>query len=262
MPPVLPFVLAGAQMGLGAIQRSSARNRREKALSELDYDIPSGTTEQVQLARERASRTGLPGEDITRARIDSDTAEALTKAESVARTPEHMLSLYEDLYGRKMDVSREILEQGARYKSENELQLAKSLGMLAEAENQQFYYNRMVPFLSEMGYAGEQAAGGSANIASGLNTAFSTWMNDWSMDQYKDMYSSVYGNGTVAPPAAAPSASPMMAPEGDPSLGVEPWMTDQGSWAVSPYDEYNIGHPNRHQMNRPGPNYGSNYPAY
>jgi hypothetical protein len=84
-----------------------------------------------------------------------------------------------------MDMNRQILERGAQYKSENELQLMKSMGLMAEAEKDQFYYNKVMPFMSEMGYAGEQAAGGSANIAGGLQTAYQGWMNNFMTEQYK-----------------------------------------------------------------------------
>lgn len=258
---VAPLIIGGIQAGIGAIQRRASKRRREKAMEALDYDIPSGITEQVQLAKERASRTGLPGEDVTRSRVDSDIAEAVSKGETVSQTSSDVLGMYSDLYGKKMDINQNILEKGAQYKSSNELDLMKSMGLMAEAENQQFYYNRMVPFLSNMGMAGQESAGGAANIAGGLQTAYSGWMDNFMADQYKDIYGQ-NGVGQTSPPTQG-----AFTPKQDPSLGIEPWMTNENNWPAQPpqdqgvYNPYNVGHPNREQMTRPN-TYGNNYPAY
>lgn len=180
------IALGLAQAGMGAIQRGSSNKRRRKALAEFDYNISSATKEQMRMARGRASRNGLPGEDITRSRFESDVARSVEKGEGVAETSSDVLGLYQKMQGNKMDLNRQVLEKGAQYKSENELQLMKTMGLMAEAENQQFYYNKMVPFMSEMGYAGDEAAGGSANIASGLQTAYQGWMNNFTTQQFDE----------------------------------------------------------------------------
>ena len=257
-----PLIIGGIQAGIGAIQRRASKRRREKAMEALDYDIPSGITEQVQLAKERASRTGLPGEDVTRSRVDSDIAEAVSKGETVAQTSSDVLGLYQNMYGNKMDMNRQILEKGAQYKSENELQLMKSMGLMAEAENQQFYYNKMVPFLSDMQYAGEQAQGGSANIAGGFQTAYQGWMNNFMTQQFKEQQPPTgdmdFGRNKLNNIAESGKAQ------------IPPWQTDLNvpttelnPW-VDPKNPYNMGRPDRDQLNRPGVNnnYGQNYSAY
>jgi len=191
----LPLILSGVQTGLGLLQRGAANNRRRRALENMQYNIPSATKEQVQLAREGASQTGLPGEDITRSRIKSGISSALSRGEAASETSSDVLGLYAQLFGQEMDIEKQILEKGAEYKSNQELQLMKSLGLMSEAENQQFYYNRFVPFMSEMGYASEQAQGGAANIAGGLQTAYGAWLNDWMMDQYQGLNQNTTSTG-------------------------------------------------------------------
>lgn len=184
----LPLAISAAQTAFGTGQRIAADRRRRRAMDSFRFDIPDATMEQVGLARERASRTGLPGEDITRARLDSDMAGTLQRGESVAQTASDVLGLYGKMFGQKTDTERQLLESGAQYKSQNEMELMRSLGLLADAEAQQFHYNEYIPFLSEMGYAGEQAAGGAANIASGLQGAFQTWNNQFMMDEYSKIF--------------------------------------------------------------------------
>ena len=262
LPAALPFIIGGAQTAIGALQRGGASRRRRKALAGMKHEIPSATEEQLQLARERASRTGLPGEDITRARMESSTAEAISKGESVAETSSDVLGLYQKMLGNKMDMNRKILEAGAQYKSESELQLEKSMGLMADAESQQFYYNKMVPFLSEMQYAGEQSAGGAANIASGVQTAYQGWMNNFMTQQFDEQQGQAgqFGDNRAGLTNMADYGEsedpPWQTGVNAPRAELEPW--------APPRSPYNIGHPSREQINRPGTtnNYGTNYPAY
>ena len=252
-PLVAPLIMGGAQLITGIAQRGAANRRRKKAMSEMKYDIPSATKEQLQLARERASQTGLPGEDITRGRMESGIAEGVSKGESVAETSSDVLGMYQKMYGNKMDMNRQILEKGAEYKSNNELQLMQSMGLMAEAENQQFYYNKFAPFLSEMGYAGEQAAGGSANIAGGLQTGYAAFMNKFMADEYNKGKNT--GDGGISDTNRlklnnianyGKSQAPAWQTDlegGYSTPGLSPW--------TNPRDEYNIGHPDREQMYRP-----------
>ena len=187
-PVLVSALLGGAQAGIGLLQRGAANRRRKKAMEEMEYDIPSGITEQVQMARARASQNEMPGTDAFRSRVESDMSGTLQKGEAVSDTASDVLGLYAKMYGSKSSIESDILQKGAQYKSANELELMKSLGLMAEAENQQFHYNRYVPFLSDMQYSSEQSAGGAANIAGGLQTAYGGWMNNWMMDQYKEIY--------------------------------------------------------------------------
>jgi len=234
--------IAGAQTAIGIAQRNEAKKRRKRALAQFNYDIPSATQEQVRLAREYASRSGLPGEDITRARLESDLAGAVSRGEGAASTAEEVLGLYGKMFGQQSDVNRQLLEAGSRYKSEQEANLAKSLGLLAQAEEQQFYYNKYIPFMSNMGYATDQATGGAANIASGLQTAYNSWENEWMMDAWKD----IYGGNTP------PSTTSMAGDSGGLSYGDNRPYFEQ-LWSGTVPDK-NIGA----EINP----YGPNYPAY
>ena len=189
--------LAAGQTAIGIAQRREANRRRKRALSQLNYDIPSATQEQIRLAREYASRNEIPGADITRGRMESDLAGAVERGERRASTAEEVLGLYGKMLGQKTDINRQLLEAGAKYKSEQEANLNRSLGLLSQAEEQQFYYNKYVPFLSEMGYAGDQAAGGAANVASGLQSAYGAWENQWMMDAWNDIYGNAAGQPGV-----------------------------------------------------------------
>lgn len=232
--------LAAGQTAIGIAQRAAANRRRKRALAQFKYDIPSATQEQVRLAREYASRSGLPGEDITRARLESDLAGAVLKGEGAASTSEEVLGMYGKMFGQKTDINRQLLEAGAKYKSEQEANLARSLGLMANAEEQQFYYNKYVPFMSEMGYAGDQAQGGAANIASGLQTAYSAWENQWMMDAWKDIYGT---NPSAA--GMVEGGNPMtISPMQDSPLSLEPWATNEQTWNVPEDGSYGYPAPN------------------
>jgi len=234
-PLTISLLLSGAQTAFGVAQRGASNRRRKRALEKFNYNIPSATEEQVRLARENASRNGIPGEDVTRARFESDLAGAVSKGERAASTAEEVLGLYGKMFGKKTDFSQQLLEAGSKYKSEQEANLARSLGLMANAEEQQFYYNKYLPFMSEMGYASDQAQGGAANIASGLQSAYSNWENQWMMDAWKDIYTNDGANGMEAnPEMAIPTAS-------ENQLSLEPWMSENQMWEVPSKQPTNTG---------------------
>ena len=187
-PLAVPLIMAGVQTATGAIQRGLAVGRRRRALRDLNYEIPSATREIVQNARERASQTGLPGEDVYRSQQQSEIARTVAKGERVSDSISDVLGLYSKLYQTQTDTNRGLLVQGAQQKDIRERELNQSLGLLAQAQGEQFYYNRMLPVMNELGYATEQAQGGAANIAGGLQTAYSAYLNKFMMDEYSKIY--------------------------------------------------------------------------
>lgn len=189
MDPITASVAIGAaQAGFGAVQRLLAAGRRRRALSNLNYEIPSATKEIVQNARERASQMGLPGEDVYRAQQQAEIARTAAKGERVSDSISDVLGLYSKLYGTQTDANRGLLIQGAQQKDIRERELNQSLGLLAQAQGEQFYYNRILPVMNELGYATEQAQGGAANIQGGLQTAYGAYLNKFMMDEYAKIY--------------------------------------------------------------------------
>lgn len=208
MSAINPFSI-GSIVGVGkmiggALQRRAARKRREKALENFRYDIPSATNNLVQLAQEQASLRGIPGQDITTSLLQSEQARTLEGGESVAESPSDILGLYAQTYAKAGDTYRKMLEYGEGLRERRQGQLQNAMQQYADAQQQQFHYNRYVPFMAEMGYAGQQSAGGAQNIASGMQTAYGGLTSPWLMNQYKDIYS--MGNqGDVVDPTVFPS---------------------------------------------------------
>lgn len=250
-PLTLSLIVGGAQAGIGALQRRAARKRREKALADFNYEIPSAVTEQVQQAKEKASRRGLPGEDITRGRLESDLARTVSKGEGVAETPGDILGLYAKSFGQKGDIATRILEGGAKYQAEREHELTRAMGAMADAQQQQFHYNKYMPFMSEMGFAGQQSMGGAQNIAAGFQTGVGGVMNKMQMDQMKELYGQMNNNNQQPFDWEAYNKSKYaLLPAAEEPMGMEDWITDEDIWKSeqNPYT--------------PKPLYGSDKPYY
>lgn len=182
------LAIGAAQAGIGGLQRLAANRRRKNALAGFDYEIPSATKEILQSSRERASQSGLPGEETYRAQQQSELARTAAKGERVSDSISDVLGLYSKLYGTQTDANRQLLTQGAEMKDMRERELNQSLGLMAQAQGEQFYYNRVMPLMNELGYATEQAQGGAANIAGGLQTAYGAYLNKFMMDEYANIY--------------------------------------------------------------------------
>lgn len=226
-PFTASLAIGGLQTGVGLIQRGLAAGRRRRALSNLNYEIPSATREIVQSARERASQNGLPGEETYRAQQQADMARTSAKGERVSDSISDVLGLYSKLYQTQADTNRGLLIQGAQQKDIREQELNRSLGLLAQAQGEQFYYNRMLPVMNELGYATEQAQGGAANIAGGLQTAYSAYLNKFMMDEYSKIYGDQKYQGDM--PLSEIMAKRQfernyLTPAQEERLKVEPWM--------------------------------------
>lgn len=189
-PVTLGLIMGGAQVGIGGIQRIAANRRRKNALANFNYDIPSATKEIVSNAREKASQNEIPVADVARSRMESNLAQTGAKGENVAQTTGDLIGLYAKLFGQRSDFEQQILESNAQYRAMNEDKLNQALGVMADAENQQFYYNKLLPLQNELGYATDQATGGAANIQGGLQTMYQGFMNKYMMDEYEKIYGS------------------------------------------------------------------------
>lgn len=228
MDPFTASLAIGAvQTGVGLVQRAAAARRRRNALSNFNYQIPSATKEIVQNARERASQTGLPGEETYRSMAQSDIARTTAKGERVSDSISDVLGLYSKLYGTQTDTNRQLLVQGAEMKDMRERELNQSLGLLGQAQGEQFYYNRVLPLMNELGYATEQAQGGAANVQGGLETAYSSFLNKFMMDEYGRIYGDQNNNGqnffdTISQNRFRRN---YFTPATEAPLQVEPWMT-------------------------------------
>ena len=131
---------------------------------------------------------GLPGEETYRAQQRAELARTAAQGERVSDSISDVLGLYSKLYQTQTDTNRGLLIQGAQQKDIRERELNQSLGLLAQAQGEQFYYNKMLPVMNELGYATEQAQGGAANIAGGLQTAYSAYLKKFMMDEYSKIY--------------------------------------------------------------------------
>ena len=187
-PFTASLVIGAVQTGVGSVQRIAAERRRKNALAGFNYEIPSATKEILQNSRERASQSGLPGEETYRAQQQAEMARVASKGERVSDSISDVLGLYSKLYQTQTDTNRQLLTQGAEMKDMRERELNQSLGLMAQAQGEQFYYNRVMPLMNELGYATEQAQGGAANIQGGLQTAYGAYLNKFMMDEMSGMY--------------------------------------------------------------------------
>ncbi len=181
--------LLGVGQGIyGALQRRAARKRREQALANFRYDIPSAYDTQLQLAQEQASQRGIAGQDLVEAQMERDAAQMLSQGERVSESASDILGLYGQTYAKKQDAYTRMLQMGAQEEARRKAELGRAVNLYADAQQQQFHYNRYLPFLQQMGMAGQQSAAGAQNLAAGLQTAYQGWSDKYMMDAYRDIY--------------------------------------------------------------------------
>lgn len=188
---LIPALLAGAQTALGGIQQISAGAQRRKAQRAFDknkYQIPGGVKAMLSTIQGLASQRKLPGEDIYRQQLASTTAQGVESAERSAKSPSDVLGVLSKLYGRQMDAQENLALAGANQYQQNQLRLAQAFGTLGGYETEKWKYNTLYPYIQQMERAGQTAAAGTANIASGINSGLNLFGAKWQMDQMQNAY--------------------------------------------------------------------------
>jgi len=205
-PITLALIVQGA-MGVG--QMISGNINRRKALDEFSYEIPDATKEQVKIARGLATQRGLPGEDTARALAESKAARTVERGFTTSETASDALGLLSDVHTQTLDFEKEMQIKGAERYDMNQKNLISTLGLLAQAEQEKFYYNEYVPFLSKMGMAGQQMAGGSQNIGGAFQGGLQMGLNEADMKHEKElyeMYLGTFGGGNSDPAPMKPTS--------------------------------------------------------
>jgi hypothetical protein len=187
MEPITTALLIGSAVkgavGLakgifGASQASKAR-KEQKSLwdNRPTYERPEEVNEMLDLYRQSAARTQLPGQDLMEEKIGSATAFGARSAERFAPSSTAALGAVTDLYGREQNAVRDLGIQFAQYKAAQEAQLARGLQVGAQYSDQEFQYNKQQPWDIRMNEASSQRQAGAANFWEGLQGVGSAAMD-------------------------------------------------------------------------------------
>lgn len=180
-PLTLSLIMAGVQGGVGLWQSLQPEPEEAK------YEIPFSERLSNLLAGQEVSRskyaTQLPGQEIAEANIKQSTANALQSIKESAGTQAQALEAASGLAVKEQEAFRDLGFQQAQYSQQKEEQARRdyiqSLGRLGQYEEQQQYYNEIMP--KERAYADwvNKRQAGMGNIMGALNLGLGAYTQNY-----------------------------------------------------------------------------------
>lgn len=177
---------------MGGIQASRA-SKELKNLERPTYERPEEMDELLQLYRERAGVSELPGQRTMESRMDAQTAESIGAAERVAPSSVAALGAVTDVYGKKQDAIRDLAITFANYKAQRQSELGGALQTAAGYSDKEFEWNKALPYQTKLNELTSQKQAGMANLFGGLEGLGSTALNLMGTKSYLDVLKGMGG---------------------------------------------------------------------
>jgi len=195
-----PFTIAAlASMGvsgikslLGAAQGFAASKKMKDLWRQREeYQRPEEINQMVDLYRQRAAISQLPGQDLMEAKLGRTTAKGIRQAERFAPSSTAALGAVQGLHEAEVGAIRDLGIEFARYKAAREAEYAAGLGTAAQYADEEFYYNKQLPWEMKMNEMASMRQTGFQNMWSGLEGMAATAMDfagtKYAIDAYTNM---------------------------------------------------------------------------
>lgn len=173
VPLGLSVGLGGLKSIFGAGDRSRARRIRRRAQAKFDanpFETPEEVLQGLTLAQQEVADTGLPGEELYKADIQTATGGTLQQIKEAATTPQEITGaatdIYEKMYLRPM---RDLAIRGAQKQQQDISQLLNVQNVVGQYRTKEWEQNVLQPYLRAMQTAGNLEAAGKANLFSGIS---------------------------------------------------------------------------------------------
>lgn len=192
---LIPAIIAGSQFLFGAGQELLAGSRRRKAQREFEknkYEIPSGVKSMLEVIKNVASQTKMPGYEQYLQQIQGATSQGVETAQRAGQSSSDVLGALQKLYGKQMDMQTDLAIANAQNYQRNQLQYANALNTMGQYETQKWQYNTLYPYMQQMTGAGQMAQAGNQNIGSAISSGLSLWSANAQMKQTQDNFDKWY----------------------------------------------------------------------
>lgn len=161
---------------IGAVQLGKA-NKALKKMKRPTYTRPTEANELLDLYRQRAAATQLPGQEAIESGLGATVAQGVSDVQNTASSSVSALGAITDLYGRKQQAVRDLGIQFAEYKAAREGELGGALGQSAAYTDKEWEMNKLRPYEIRMNELTGQRQAGATNLFGGLEGMGSAFMN-------------------------------------------------------------------------------------
>jgi len=158
------------------------------------YKMPTQLNQILGISRFMASQRGLPGQDLMQRNLASNTA-ANVRAVQETTTGGAGLGAVNQAFGNQQNAQTQLDIAGAGAYQQNLQGLQQSLGMIANAKDQEFEYNQNMPYQRALQNYYQTRMAGVANLFGGFGDVSGAAGILAQNQQGNQMMNILYGNG-------------------------------------------------------------------
>ena len=178
-------------LGLGIADRIKA-NKMQKQWNALnaqrpDYEIPQAYGEALNLYKQRAAQTKMPGQDLLEENIQQSSARARTAAERGSISSTSYGAQASDIYSKELEAIQDLGIQSAQFQWQNQGQLAEGLQMMGGQQEKAQDWNTLGKWTTGMNILESQMGAKTQNANSYLSNAGAGLANFAGTSYYAEM---------------------------------------------------------------------------
>lgn len=186
-------------LGLGIADRIKA-NKLQKQWNTLysqrpEYEIPEAYTGALNLYKQRAAQTKMPGQDILEENIQQSSARARTAAERGAISSASYGAQASDIYAKELEAIQDLGIKSAEFQWANQGQLGEAMNMYGQQQEKAQDWNKIGAWSTKMNTIESQMGAKTQNANAYLGNAAAGLLQFAGTDYYKRMLEQTGGQG-------------------------------------------------------------------
>jgi hypothetical protein len=186
-------------LGLGIADRIKA-NKLQKQWNTLysqrpEYEIPEAYTGALNLYKQRAAQSKMPGQDILEENIQQSSARARTAAERGAISSASYGAQASDIYAKELEAIQDLGIKSAEFQWANQGQLGEAMNMYGQQQEKAQDWNKIGAWSTKMNTIESQMGAKTQNANAYLGNAAAGLLQFAGTDYYKRMLEQTGGQG-------------------------------------------------------------------
>lgn len=186
-------------LGLGIADRIKA-NKLQKQWNTLysqrpEYEIPEAYTGALNLYKQRAAQSKMPGQDILEENIQQSSARARTAAERGAISSASYGAQASDIYAKELEAIQDLGIKSAEFQWANQGQLGEAMQRYGGEQEKAQDWNKIGAWSTKMNTIESQMGAKTQNANAYLGNAAAGLLQFAGTDYYKRMLEQTGGQG-------------------------------------------------------------------
>ena len=192
-------------LGLGIADRIKA-NKLQQQWNTLNaqrptYEIPEAYTDALNIYKQRAAQTKMPGQDILEENIQQSSARARTAAERGAISSASYGAQASDIYAKELEAIQNLGIKSAEFQWANQGQLAEAQQMFGTQQEKAQDWNTLGKWTTQMNQLESQMGAKTQNANTYLSNVIPGLANFAGTSYYQQMLEQLGGQGDDNQPA-------------------------------------------------------------